>query len=140
MLGLLCVADRRLVRFRVAGRFQTKPSQQVWAEYMGRLFGHAHENAVTISRNWKLNRLPRAGAPGASLLLVNPEDPPDKQAAPLLPRYDKYKNGKLSRTEIGFDEATFKALDTNKDGQLDAAELAAWFKQPPDLELAVPLN
>src|SRR5262249_24982749 len=39
-----------------------------------------------------------------------------------------------------FDEATFKALDANKDGQLDATELAAWFKQPPDLELMVPLS
>jgi Ca2+-binding EF-hand superfamily protein len=72
--------------------------------------------------------------------LVNPDDPPAKQAAPLLSRYDKDKDGKLSRAEIGFDEATFAALDANKDGQLDATELANWFKQPPDLELAVPLS
>src|SRR5262249_9379529 len=72
--------------------------------------------------------------------LINPDDPPAKQAAPLLSRYDKDKDGKVSRAEIGFDEATFKALDANKDGNLDAAELAAWLKQPPDLELAVPLS
>jgi Ca2+-binding EF-hand superfamily protein len=75
------------------------------------------------------------------LSLVNPDDPPAKQAAPLLARYDKDKNGKLSRAETGFDEATFNALDANKDGQLDATELAAWFKRrPPDLELMFPLS
>jgi Ca2+-binding EF-hand superfamily protein len=74
------------------------------------------------------------------LSLVNPDDPPAKQAAPLLSRYDKDKDGKVSRAEIGFDEATFTALDANKDGQLDATELANWFQKPPDLELAVPLS
>jgi Ca2+-binding EF-hand superfamily protein len=83
---------------------------------------------------------PGRDAPAPVLSLVNPDDPSDKQAAPLLSRYDKDKDGKLSRAEIGFDEATFAALDANKDGRLDATELAGWFKQPPDLELAVPLR
>jgi len=83
---------------------------------------------------------PGRDAPAPVLSLVNPDDPPPKQAAPLLSRYDKDKDGKLSRTEVGFDEATFTALDANKDGQLDAAELAKWFRQPPDLELVVPLS
>jgi Ca2+-binding EF-hand superfamily protein len=83
---------------------------------------------------------PGPGGAAPALSLVNPDDPPAKQAAPLLSRYDKDKDGKLSRAEVGFDEATFKALDANKDGQLDATELANWFKQPPDLELAVPLS
>src|SRR5262249_42004249 len=74
------------------------------------------------------------------LSLVNPADRPAKQAAPLLARYDKDKDGKLSRAEVGFDEATFNALDANKDGQLDAAELAGWFKRPADLELMFPLS
>jgi Ca2+-binding EF-hand superfamily protein len=83
---------------------------------------------------------PGRDEPPPALSLVNPDDPPDKQVAPLLSRYDKDKDGKLSRSEIGFDEATFTALDANKDGQLDAAELANWFKQPPDLELTGPLR
>jgi Ca2+-binding EF-hand superfamily protein len=84
------------------------------------------------------------GRPGQGeapiLSVVNPDDPPAKQAAPLLTRYDKDKNGKLSRAEFGCDEAAFKALDANKDGQLDATELAAWFKTAADLEMLVPLS
>jgi Ca2+-binding EF-hand superfamily protein len=83
---------------------------------------------------------PGRGEAAPALSLVNPDDPPAKQVAPLLSRYDKDKDGKLSRAEIGLDEAAFKALDANQDGQLDATELANWFKQPPDLELAVPLS
>jgi Ca2+-binding EF-hand superfamily protein len=88
-------------------------------------------------------RAPRRPGPGDNapvLSLINPDDPAAKQAAPLLARYDKDKNGKLSRAEVGFDEATFNALDANKDGQLDATELAGWFNQPPDLELMAPLS
>jgi Ca2+-binding EF-hand superfamily protein len=83
---------------------------------------------------------PGQGENAPILSLVNPDDPPAKQAAPLLARYDKDQNGKVSRTEVGWDEALFKALDANKDGQLDATELAGWFKTPPDLELLVPLS
>jgi Ca2+-binding EF-hand superfamily protein len=53
--------------------------------------------------------------------------------------YDKDKDGKLSREEIGFDKATFDALDRNKDGMLDANELVRWIAQGPDLELSMPL-
>src|SRR5207248_6632736 len=80
------------------------------------------------------------GNQGQPVALVHRDDPPAQQVAPLLARYDKDKNGKLSRAEIGLDEATFAALDTNKDGGLDAKELARWLAQPADLELLVPLS
>jgi Ca2+-binding EF-hand superfamily protein len=83
---------------------------------------------------------PAMGNPAQPLALVHRDDPAARQVAPLLARYDKDKNGKLSRTEIGLDEATFAALDTNKDGGLDAKELARWLAQPADLELLVPLG
>ena len=83
---------------------------------------------------------PGPGNQGGPLALVNRDDPPTQQVAPLLARYDKDKNGKLSRAEIGLDEATFTALDANKDGGLDAKELAQWLAQPADLELLVPLS
>jgi len=61
--------------------------------------------------------------------------PADRIARRLLTQYDKDKNGKLSAKEIGLDAADFAALDRNKDGQLDLAELAAFATRPPDLEL-----
>src|SRR5207237_2892312 len=82
----------------------------------------------------------RPGNQTQPLALVHRDDPPAQQAAPLLARYDKDKNGKLSRAEIGLDEAAFTALDTNKDGGLDAKELPRWLAQPADLELLVPLS
>jgi Ca2+-binding EF-hand superfamily protein len=44
---------------------------------------------------------------------------------------------KLSRKDIGLDEAAFKALDADGDGVLDTEELARYGKQPPDLVLNV---
>jgi Ca2+-binding EF-hand superfamily protein len=58
----------------------------------------------------------------------------------LLTRYDRNKDGKLSREELPLDKAAFDQLDRNRDGQLDANELAGWRKLPPDLELIIPLG
>jgi Ca2+-binding EF-hand superfamily protein len=51
------------------------------------------------------------------------------------PENDEEK--KLSRADLGLDEATFARLDVNKDGVLDAAELAGFVKRPPDVEMVV---
>ncbi len=80
------------------------------------------------------------GPASPSFQLVVPGEPVAALTKPLLNRYDKDKNGKLSRAESGFDEATFARLDTNKDGQLDAGELAKWVAGPSDLELTVRLG
>ena len=60
----------------------------------------------------------------------------------LLERYRPKGNEseKLSRKEMGLDEAAFARLDANKDGQLDSEELAAFVKQAPDLELVLRLG
>jgi Ca2+-binding EF-hand superfamily protein len=44
----------------------------------------------------------------------------------LIARYDRDGDGKLSLKEIGLDAETFTRLDLNRDGRLDAEELAAW--------------
>jgi Ca2+-binding EF-hand superfamily protein len=72
--------------------------------------------------------------------LVASGDPGGMLAKALLMKYDKDKNGKLSRAESGFDEATFARIDLNKDGQLDGGELSKWAAGPSDLELTVRLG
>jgi Ca2+-binding EF-hand superfamily protein len=59
----------------------------------------------------------------------------DGVARQVLAHYDKNKNGKLSREEIGLDKALFERLDANHDGQLDAREFAGFFRREADLEL-----
>jgi Ca2+-binding EF-hand superfamily protein len=56
------------------------------------------------------------------------------------PKADKVEEKKLSRADLGLDEATFQRLDTNGDGVLDAAELAEFVKRPPDVELRMSLG
>jgi Ca2+-binding EF-hand superfamily protein len=81
-----------------------------------------------------------AGKLSPSFQLLIPGEPLNKTAKAILDRYDKNKDGKLSRAESGFDEATFAALDANKDGQLSANELEAWLAGRSDLEFTVRLG
>jgi Ca2+-binding EF-hand superfamily protein len=82
-----------------------------------------------------------SGGPGGrrpqrpSFVQINPGQPVGPLVQQLLAQYDKDKNGKLSREEIGLPKADFDALDTNKDGHLDAKELEAFFRRPIDLEM-----
>jgi Ca2+-binding EF-hand superfamily protein len=75
----------------------------------------------------------------APFALVDPADPPRRLADQILARYDRNKDQHLSREEIGLDKAAFDQLDANKDGRLDATELAKYLTRPPDLELRVQL-
>jgi Ca2+-binding EF-hand superfamily protein len=81
-----------------------------------------------------------AGPASPAFQMLSPGEPATKVTKAIFDRYDKDKNGKLSRAEVGFDEATFARLDTNKDGQLDAAELGKWLSGTADLELTVRLG
>jgi Ca2+-binding EF-hand superfamily protein len=56
------------------------------------------------------------------------------------PSDDEEAEKKLSRKDLGLDEATFARLDTNRDGVLDSAELAGFVKRPPDLVLTMRLG
>jgi Ca2+-binding EF-hand superfamily protein len=53
----------------------------------------------------------------------------------MLERYAPKGQETLTRKDVGLDAATFDRLDVNKDGKLDAEELADFAKQPADLEL-----
>jgi Ca2+-binding EF-hand superfamily protein len=52
----------------------------------------------------------------------------------------KQKAMTLTRADLGLDAETFAALDTNRDGKLDAKELAGFVNRTPDLELVVRLG
>jgi Ca2+-binding EF-hand superfamily protein len=55
----------------------------------------------------------------------------------VIKRYDKDGDFELTQAEIGFDDATFKALDKNGDGKLDGEELDVWRTGAPDLDLTL---
>jgi Ca2+-binding EF-hand superfamily protein len=67
------------------------------------------------------------------LIEISKSTTPAALAQMMLARYDKNKDGKLARTEVALEKALFDKLDANHDGLLDASELAAFFKQEPDL-------
>ena len=55
----------------------------------------------------------------------------------LLERYDRDKVERLTRKELGLDEAMFALLDKNGDGSLDRDELNSWHERPADLEFTI---
>jgi Ca2+-binding EF-hand superfamily protein len=61
-------------------------------------------------------------------------------ATAIIAHYDKDKNKKLSRKEVGLDKTTFAKLDANHDGQLDAKELEGFLRRDADLEMTVRLG
>ncbi len=46
----------------------------------------------------------------------------------------------LAAKDLAMPEVAFKKLDANADGKLDATELAAWLRQPPELTIAIALS
>jgi Ca2+-binding EF-hand superfamily protein len=68
------------------------------------------------------------------------DGPASKLADEIIARYDRNKDRKLSRAELPLEKGHFDKLDGNRDGELEAKELAQWRKLPPDLEVIVPLE
>lgn len=85
---------------------------------------------------------PLGGKSQTLMLLAAPGQAPADLSIQMQRRYGRKENDgkKLSRTEIGLDEATFQALDGNRDGFLDAKEQAAFAQRGPDLEIMVRLG
>jgi Ca2+-binding EF-hand superfamily protein len=83
---------------------------------------------------------PRPATRPTAFLAVPAGEPVAETAKRLLARCDKDKNGRLSREEIGLSPQQFIPFDSDQNGELDADELAAWLRRPPDLTVAVTLG
>jgi Ca2+-binding EF-hand superfamily protein len=96
--------------------------------------------------NDPMMRQPKKPEDNSSFFLVTPDDSPNRLtqrlalAEKLIKRYDRDKNGRLTIGEIGLPPDVFKALDVNKDGELDAVELMRLLRRPPDIEVVVRLG
>jgi Ca2+-binding EF-hand superfamily protein len=110
------------------------------------------DELITPDELFNAPRRPRPAAAGATPPAVAAADTgpvpfhllqpggDERLARQLLARYDKDRDGQLSRAEVGLEQALFDRLDTNHDGRLDAGELAGWGRLPPDVEVVVQLG
>jgi Ca2+-binding EF-hand superfamily protein len=87
---------------------------------------------------------PRQPTGPLPVVLIGPDGTADKLAKEMLAKYGKDgKEGKatdVSREELGLDAATFKLLDADGDGKLDANELARFAQRDPDAEFTIRLG
>ena len=56
-----------------------------------------------------------------------------------LKQYDRDGDFELTQAESGFDDETFRRLDTDGNGRLTGEELDAWRLGPPDVEILLSL-
>jgi Ca2+-binding EF-hand superfamily protein len=105
------------------------------------------------------NHIPAEDGEGVAFAIVS-DMTPDVSAGPfvevrrgeankdlarqLLAKYGRKGKGpaakKLTRAELGLEEAAFARLDADGDGSLDAEELARFGQRPADLEVAVTMT
>ena len=80
------------------------------------------------------------GAPPPDLILVIPGQAPARLGQRLLEKYRKGGQTGLTRRDIRLEPETFDRLDADRDGRLDAEELARFLERSPDLELSLQLG
>jgi Ca2+-binding EF-hand superfamily protein len=79
----------------------------------------------------------------AAFVAVTPGESPTALSRSLLAHYgakDGKGDRKLTRQQLGLDDATFQRLDVDGDGALDLEELSRFARRPPDVELTVRLG
>ncbi len=82
----------------------------------------------------------RPAVRAASLFLVSTDEDRAGLASALLARYGMGNRDKLDGHTLGLSAEDFARLDADKDGALDAAELAKFTDRTPDAELTVRLG
>lgn len=90
--------------------------------------------AVVVTRSE-----PAAASGEGPVMLINAGESGSALARELLKRYSPKgdKTRKLKASDLGMDQATFNHLDADKDGALDAEELAQFARRAPDVELTL---
>ncbi|MFL5338758.1 MAG: hypothetical protein ACJ8F7_01210 [Gemmataceae bacterium] len=71
------------------------------------------------------------------VILINSGESGTALARRLIDRYGGKGKTKLTAAQIGLDKATFDRLDADKNGELDAEELAQFARRTPDVELTI---
>jgi Ca2+-binding EF-hand superfamily protein len=89
--------------------------------------------AVVVTRTGQ----PTASPADAPVMLIVPGESGTPLARRLIARYAPKGKTKLTAADLGMDKPTFDRLDADKDGQLDAEELAQFARRSPDVELTV---
>ena len=91
-------------------------------------------NRVVLIQNGRMQAppVPPANQPVATF---KPGEIPGTIIPHIIKKYDQDGDFELTREECGFDESTFKRLDTDGNGKLNSTELDAWRTGPPDLEI-----
>lgn len=69
-----------------------------------------------------------------------PGDRTERLVAALQKRYGAGEHQSITRAASGLDQATFERLDKNKDGRLDANELADFCRRAADIEIQVSIS
>lgn len=82
-------------------------------------------------------RRPSGLPPEQGLLEIKEETKGSELVPQLISRYDRNKDGKVAREEIGLSAKEFDALDANKDGVLTGPEMAVLVQRQPDLVFRV---
>ncbi|MFO0881392.1 MAG: hypothetical protein U0840_29175 [Gemmataceae bacterium] len=95
--------------------------------------GSPNQFGVVLRSSFR--QVPVTLPPGLGLVEITPEMTPAQVVGLVMQRYDRNKDGRLSRPEIGLDEAAFKRLDSDGDGQLTTKELLPLGQGAPDFVL-----
>src|SRR5262249_37969469 len=103
-------------------------------ELIGPKRAAATESPVRIKRVPGTNDAEITMSNNGPVVLLNPGEPGSVLAKRLIAHYGHGRK-KLTNDDLGLDKAVLDKLDADKDGALDAEELAQFAKRAPDVEL-----
>jgi Ca2+-binding EF-hand superfamily protein len=134
--GRLSVDELKAARERLAHLDIDEDEFITAAELLGRGVGANNSRVRQVVPGGPLMAEP--GEPSVDLLFLAEDE--TQGVKQLLTTRGSGRATSLKPTEFGADAKTFAALDRDGNGVLDATELAAWLRRPPDLEVVVSVD